>query len=104
MKILLPPCCNQTTSFHAYHTKAETIVPIRRNNKANELAKEGKRDGEYSHIMSHPTDGEAWLTLDSFDLEFARDPSSVCLGLSTDGFQPHNPQGVCARSGRGVCH
>jgi hypothetical protein len=38
--------------------------------------------------MSHPTDTEAWETLDRFDLEFARDPRSVRLGLSTDGFQP----------------
>jgi hypothetical protein len=52
--------------------------------------KEGKRDSEDSNIMSHPTDGEAWQALDHFDLEFARDPRSVRLGLSTDGFQPHS--------------
>jgi hypothetical protein len=40
--------------------------------------------------MSHPVDGEAWQTLDSFDLEFAKDPRNVHLSLSTDGFQPHN--------------
>jgi hypothetical protein len=39
---------------------------------------------------SHPADSEAWQTLDRFDPEFARDPRSVRLGLSTDGFQPHN--------------
>jgi hypothetical protein len=48
--------------------------------------KEGKRDSEDSDIMSHPTDGEAWQTLDCFDPEFARDPKSIHLGLSTDGF------------------
>jgi hypothetical protein len=47
--------------------------------------KEGKCDSEYSNIMSHPTDGEAWQALDCFDLEFARDSRSVCLGLSTVG-------------------
>jgi hypothetical protein len=39
--------------------------------------------------MSHPADGEAWKTLDCFDLEFTRDPRSVHLGLLTDDFQPH---------------
>jgi hypothetical protein len=51
--------------------------------------KEGKRDSEDFDIMSHPADGEAWQALDRFDPEFARDPMSVHLGLSTDGFQPH---------------
>jgi hypothetical protein len=51
---------------------------------------EGKRDSEDPDIMSHPTDTEAWEALDRFNLEFARDPRSVRLGLSTDGFQPHN--------------
>jgi hypothetical protein len=40
--------------------------------------------------MSHPADSEAWQALDCFDPEFARDPRSVHLGLSTGGFQPHN--------------
>jgi hypothetical protein len=40
--------------------------------------------------MSHPADSEAWQTLDHFYPEFARDPRSVHLGLSTDGFQPHS--------------
>jgi hypothetical protein len=35
--------------------------------------KDGKRDSEDSDIMSHPTDGDAWQTLDYFDPEFARD-------------------------------
>jgi hypothetical protein len=33
--------------------------------------KEGMRDSEDTDIMSHPTDAEAWHTLDRFDLEFA---------------------------------
>jgi hypothetical protein len=52
--------------------------------------KEGKHDSKDQDIMSHPTDTEAWEALDRFDLEFARDPRSVCLDLLTDGFQPHS--------------
>jgi hypothetical protein len=52
--------------------------------------KDGKRDSEDSDIMSHPVDGEAWQAPDRFDLEFTRDPRSVHLGLSIDGFQPHS--------------
>jgi hypothetical protein len=52
--------------------------------------KEGKRDTEDPDIMSHPADTEAWEALDCFDPKFARDPRSVRLGLSTDGFQPHS--------------
>jgi hypothetical protein len=46
----------------------------------------GKRESEDPDIMSHPADSEAWQTLDRFDPEFARDPRSVRLGFSTDGF------------------
>jgi hypothetical protein len=35
-------------------------------------------------------DAEAWHALDHFDPKFARDPRSVRLGLSTDGFQPYS--------------
>jgi hypothetical protein len=52
--------------------------------------KEGKHDSEDPDIMSHPADSEAWETLNRFDPEFARDPRSVRLGLSTDGFHPHS--------------
>jgi hypothetical protein len=40
--------------------------------------------------MLHLADDEAWHAMDRFDPEFARDPRSVRLGLSTDGFQPYN--------------
>jgi hypothetical protein len=40
--------------------------------------------------MSHPADSEASEALDPFDPEFAWDPRSVRLGLSTDGFHPHS--------------
>jgi hypothetical protein len=52
--------------------------------------KEGIRDREDPDILSHPTDAEAWHTLDHFDPEFARDTRSVRLGLSTDGFHPYS--------------
>jgi hypothetical protein len=47
--------------------------------------KEGKCDSEDPNSMLHPADTEAWVALDCFDSEFARDPRSVCLGLSMDG-------------------
>jgi hypothetical protein len=52
--------------------------------------KEGKCDSEDPDVISHPTDTEAWEALDRFDPEFVRDPRSVRLGLSTDGFHPHS--------------
>jgi hypothetical protein len=52
--------------------------------------KEVKRDNEDPDIMSHPVDTEAWEVLDRFDPGFAWGPRSVCLSLSTDGFQPHS--------------
>jgi hypothetical protein len=52
--------------------------------------KDGKRDSEDPDIMFHPADSEAWEALELFDPEFARDPRSVCLGLSMNGFQSHN--------------
>jgi hypothetical protein len=52
--------------------------------------KEGKCDSEDPDILSHPTDTKAWEALDHFDPKFARDPSIVRLGLSTDGFQSHS--------------
>ena len=52
--------------------------------------KEEKRDSKDSDIMLHTADGEAWQALDLFDPEFARDPRSVRLGLSTDGFEPYS--------------
>jgi hypothetical protein len=36
--------------------------------------------------MSHPDESEVWEALDHFDPEFARDPKSVRLGVSTDSF------------------
>jgi hypothetical protein len=48
--------------------------------------KEGKHDSEDLDIMPHPVDSETWEALDRFDPEYAKDPRSVRLGLSTDGF------------------
>jgi hypothetical protein len=52
--------------------------------------KEGICDSEDVDIMSHHLEAKAWHTLNRFDLEFARDPRSVRLGLSTDCFQPYS--------------
>jgi hypothetical protein len=52
--------------------------------------KEGMHDREGTDIMSHPMDAEPWKALDRFDPEFARDPRSVRLDLSMDGFQPYS--------------
>jgi hypothetical protein len=52
--------------------------------------KEGKHDSEDPDILSHPADSEAWEALDRFDPGFVRDPRSVHIGLSTDGFQPYS--------------
>jgi hypothetical protein len=63
---------------------------VQRNDATNEVAQEGICDSEDVNIMSHPADVEAWHALYHFDLEFAWDPKSVRLGLSTDGFQPYS--------------
>jgi hypothetical protein len=52
--------------------------------------KEGIHDSEDADIMSHSVDVEAWHALDSFDLEFVREPRSVSLGLSMNDFQPYS--------------
>jgi hypothetical protein len=56
--------------------------------------KEVIRDSEDVDIMSHPTDAEVWHALDRFDPEFTRDPRSVRLGLSMDGFQPYSSNSI----------
>jgi hypothetical protein len=61
----------------------ETVKQMRWHN-------EGKYDSEDSDILSHLADGEAWLALDHFDLEFAGDQRSVRLSLTSNGFQPHS--------------
>jgi hypothetical protein len=51
--------------------------------------KEGIRDSEDADIMLHHEDAEAWQALDCFDPEFVRDPRSVRLDLSMNGFLPY---------------
>ena len=41
-------------------------------------------------LMVHPSDGDAWKALDSFDPAFASDERNVRIGLATDGFTPFN--------------
>jgi hypothetical protein len=52
--------------------------------------KEGIHDSEDADIISLPTDVEAWQALDRFDPKFSRDPRSVHIGLSMNGFQPYS--------------
>ena len=41
-------------------------------------------------LMVHPSDGDAWKALDSFDPAFASEERNVRIGLATDGFTPFN--------------
>jgi hypothetical protein len=90
MEPLLPQSGSEIASIHVCHSKAQTVVPIQRISKQMRCHKEGKYDSEDPNIMLHPANGEAWQAVNRFDLEFARDHMSVCLGFSTHGFQPHN--------------
>jgi hypothetical protein len=45
---------------------------------------------ENDQVMVHPSDSEAWKTLDDFDTDFVRDAWNVRIGLVTDGFLPYN--------------
>jgi hypothetical protein len=56
--------------------------------------KEGIRDSEDADIISYSADVEDWHALGHFDPEFIRDPKSVRLGLSTDGFQPYSSDSI----------
>jgi hypothetical protein len=76
--------------LHTYHTKAEMLFLCEETVQQMRWHKEGMRDSKDPDIMSHPVDAEAWHALDHFNPEFARDPSSVRLGLSMDGFQLYN--------------
>jgi hypothetical protein len=72
-----------TLRLKQFYLSKETVKQMR-------WHKEGKHDSEDPDIMSYPVDGEAWEALHGFDPEFTRDPRSVHLDLSTDGFQPHS--------------
>jgi hypothetical protein len=50
--------------------------------------KDGAREND--QMMVHPSDSEAWKTLDDFDVDFARDARNVRIGLAIDGFSPYN--------------
>jgi hypothetical protein len=45
-----------------------------------------KQDG----LMVHSSYGDAWKSLDTFDLEFTSDVRNVLIGLTTDDFMPSN--------------
>jgi hypothetical protein len=48
--------------------------------------KEGVHEND--ELIVHPSDGDAWKALDTFDLDFAAEPRNVRIGLATDGFTP----------------
>jgi hypothetical protein len=48
--------------------------------------KEGVRDND--ELIVHPSDGDAWKALDTFDADFTADSRNVRIGLATDGFTP----------------
>jgi hypothetical protein len=50
--------------------------------------KEGVREND--QVMVHPSDSEAWKTLDDFDADLVRDARDVRIGLAMDGFMPYN--------------
>jgi hypothetical protein len=43
---------------------------------------------ENDELMLHPSDGDAWKGLDTFDPDFATESRNVQIGLTTDGFTP----------------
>jgi hypothetical protein len=55
---------------------------------------QGICDSEDPNIASHLVDVEVWHALDHFDLEFARDPRSVRLDLTTNSFQPYSSDSI----------
>ena len=48
--------------------------------------KEGVRDND--DLIVHPSDGDAWKALDTFDPDFAAELRNARIGLATDGFTP----------------
>jgi hypothetical protein len=48
--------------------------------------KDGERENK--EVLVHPLESNTWKTLDSFDLEFARDVRNIRIGLVIDGFTP----------------
>jgi hypothetical protein len=45
---------------------------------------------ENDQVIVHPSDSEAWKTLDDFDANFTKDARIVHIRLATDGFSPYN--------------
>jgi hypothetical protein len=46
--------------------------------------KEGVHEND--ELTVHPSDGDAWKALDTFDPDFVAEPRNVRIGLATDGF------------------
>jgi hypothetical protein len=41
---------------------------------------------ENDELIVHPSDGDAWKALDTFNPDFAANSRNVRIGLATDGF------------------
>jgi hypothetical protein len=49
-----------------------------------------EHEREDTHVMTHPSDNDAWKALDDFDPEFASEARNIQIGLAIDGFTPFN--------------
>jgi hypothetical protein len=45
---------------------------------------------EDTHVITHPSNSDAWKALEDFDPEFASEARNIRIGLATDGFTPFN--------------
>jgi hypothetical protein len=59
-------------------------------NTARHMRWHKEREREDTHVMTHPSDSDAWKALDDFDPEFASEARNIRIGLAIDGFTPFN--------------
>jgi hypothetical protein len=59
-------------------------------NTARHMRWHKEREREDTHVMTHPSDSDAWKALDDFDPEFAIEARNIQIGLAIDGFTPFN--------------
>jgi hypothetical protein len=83
--------------IHASYTSDETFVYLKKTARHMRWHKEGLREND--QVMVHPSDSEAWKTLDNFDPDFTRDARNVRIGLATNGFTPYNSSAASTHVG-----
>ena len=59
-------------------------------NTARHMRWHKEHEREDTHVMTHPSDSDAWMALGDFDPEFASEARNIRIGLVTDGFTPFN--------------